>query len=147
MRKQVTSEGGDANDQSHLAFALGKALEDRGEFDESIKFYKRGNAIRRIEHRHSLKMVIQSTIVTTVIMTATGDANGLADMGIGLGALLLSANYSRDYETEADLFAFEKMLELGIDPIAFSNMMQRMTDYSEELMGSGEKKGEVEKQQ
>ena len=56
MREQVTVEGGDADDQSHLAFALGKALEDRGEFDESFKFYKRGNAIRRIEHRHNPKI-------------------------------------------------------------------------------------------
>ena len=38
MREQVTAEGGDANDQSHLAFSLGKAFEDRGEFDESSGF-------------------------------------------------------------------------------------------------------------
>ena len=62
MRKQVTAEGGDADDQSHLAFALGKALEDQGEFDESFKFYKRGNAIRRIEHRHSLKINVMESV-------------------------------------------------------------------------------------
>ena len=56
MRQQVTREGGDANDQSHLAFALGKALEDCGEFDESFKFYRRGNVIRRIEHKHDPKI-------------------------------------------------------------------------------------------
>ena len=56
MRKQVTTEGGDADDQAHLAFALGKALEDRKEYDESFKYYKRGNAIRRIGHRHNLKV-------------------------------------------------------------------------------------------
>jgi len=56
MRKQVTAEGGDADDQSHLAFALGKGLEDRGEFDESFKFYRRGNSIRRIEHKHDPKI-------------------------------------------------------------------------------------------
>lgn len=53
MRKQVTFEGGDADDQSHVAFALGKALEDRAEYDESFKYYRRGNGIRRIEHRHN----------------------------------------------------------------------------------------------
>ncbi len=62
MRKQVTAEGGDADDQSHLAFALGKALEDQGGFDESFKFYKRGNAIRRIEHRHSLKINVLESV-------------------------------------------------------------------------------------
>jgi tetratricopeptide (TPR) repeat protein len=62
MRKQVTTEGGDADDQSHLAFALGKALEDRGEFDESFRFYKRGNAIRQIEHRHNLQINVMESV-------------------------------------------------------------------------------------
>ena len=62
MRKQVTAEGGDADDQSHLAFALGKALEDRGEYDESFKFYRRGNKIRRIEHRHNPKINVLEAV-------------------------------------------------------------------------------------
>ena len=62
MRRQVTTEGGDADDQSHLAFALGKALEDRKGYDESFKFYRRGNAIRRIEHRHNLKVNVLESL-------------------------------------------------------------------------------------
>jgi len=62
MRKQVTAEGGDADDQAHLAFALGKALEDGGEYDESFKFYRRGNAIRRIEHRHNPKINVFESV-------------------------------------------------------------------------------------
>ena len=62
MRRQVTTEGGDADDQSHLAFALGKALEDRRGYDEAFKFYRRGNAIRRIEHRHSPKVNVMESL-------------------------------------------------------------------------------------
>ncbi|MGI9264031.1 MAG: tetratricopeptide repeat-containing sulfotransferase family protein [Gammaproteobacteria bacterium] len=62
MRRQVTTEGGDADDQSHLAFALGKALEDRKEFDESFKYYRRGNAIRRVEHRHNPKVNVLESL-------------------------------------------------------------------------------------
>jgi len=62
MRKQVTKQGGDANDQSHLAFALGKALEDNGEFDESFKFYQRGNVIRRIEHKYDPKINVYEAV-------------------------------------------------------------------------------------
>ncbi len=62
MRKQVTAEGGDADDQSHLAFALGKALEDRGDYDESFHFYRRGNAIRRIEHRHNPQVNVLDSV-------------------------------------------------------------------------------------
>ncbi|MGI9264388.1 MAG: tetratricopeptide repeat-containing sulfotransferase family protein [Gammaproteobacteria bacterium] len=62
MREQVTTEGGDADDQAHLAFALGKALEDRKKYDESFRFYKRGNAIRRIGHRHNLKVNVLDSL-------------------------------------------------------------------------------------
>jgi len=62
MHKQVTVKGGDADDQSHLAFALGKALEDRAEYDDSFKFYRRGNAIRRIEHRHDPKINVLESV-------------------------------------------------------------------------------------
>ena len=62
MRKQVTTKGGDADDQSHLAFALGKALEDRKEYGESFEFYRRGNAIRRVTHRHNLKVNVLDSL-------------------------------------------------------------------------------------
>lgn len=101
--------------------------------------------IGHIAQRHSLKMVIQSTIVTTIIMLVTGDANAVADMGIGLGSILLSSNYSRNYESEADQFAFEKMLELEIDPIAFATIMRRITDYSEKEFGSKPSKSKKDK--
>jgi len=51
MRAAIGSEGGDAGDQSHLGFALGKALEDREDFDGAFKYYQRGNSIRRTNHR------------------------------------------------------------------------------------------------
>ncbi len=39
-------------DRYHLCFALGKALEDRGEYAESFRFYERGNALRRAASRY-----------------------------------------------------------------------------------------------
>jgi tetratricopeptide (TPR) repeat protein len=39
-------------DRYHLCFALGKALEDRGEYAESFGFYQRGNALKKIECRY-----------------------------------------------------------------------------------------------
>ncbi len=83
-----------------------------------------------VAHRHSLKLVVQSTLVTTIVMVATGDVNGVADLGLGVGSLLLSSNYSRHFESEADQYAFDHMLKLGIDPISFANIMRRMTSYT-----------------
>ena len=47
MRTVAGRETIDREDYFHLAFALGKALEDRGEFEESFTWYRRGNAIKR----------------------------------------------------------------------------------------------------
>jgi tetratricopeptide (TPR) repeat protein len=39
-------------DRYHLCFALGKALEDRGEYQESYAYYERGNALKKTECRY-----------------------------------------------------------------------------------------------
>ena len=62
MLGQVIPEGGDPDDQGHLAFAIGKAYEDRKNFDKSFEFYQRGNAIRRLHHRYDPKINIYDTV-------------------------------------------------------------------------------------
>ena len=52
MRVQEASATTPLVDRYHLCFALGKALEDRGEFAESFQFYERGNALKRSELRY-----------------------------------------------------------------------------------------------
>ncbi len=89
--------------------------------------------IGHVVHRHTLETIIQATLVTTVVMMVTGDNNGLADLGTGIGSLLMSTNYSRNHETEADTYAFEQMLKAKIDPIAFSNIMSRITTAMESI--------------
>jgi len=47
MRTVAERETISREDYFHLAFALGKALEDRGKFEEAFTWYRRGNAIKR----------------------------------------------------------------------------------------------------
>jgi len=49
MREEESSPATALVDRYHLCFALGKALEDRGEFAESWTYYERGNALKRPE--------------------------------------------------------------------------------------------------
>src|SRR4029077_19225856 len=39
-------------DRYHLCFALGKALEDRGEYGESFRYYECGNALKKSESQY-----------------------------------------------------------------------------------------------
>ncbi|MEQ9003576.1 MAG: sulfotransferase, partial [Pseudomonadales bacterium] len=47
MRRAVETAEPGSEDAYHLCFALGKALEDRGDYDASFEYYRRGNAARR----------------------------------------------------------------------------------------------------
>ncbi|MFT4198572.1 MAG: sulfotransferase [Pseudoxanthomonas sp.] len=53
LRAQAGREGLALEDRYHLAFALGKALEDAGDYAGSFEHYRRGNALRRRELSYS----------------------------------------------------------------------------------------------
>jgi tetratricopeptide (TPR) repeat protein len=48
-------------DRFHLCFALGKALEDEGEFAESFRYYALGNALKRSESRYRPEIIESNT--------------------------------------------------------------------------------------
>jgi tetratricopeptide (TPR) repeat protein len=48
-------------DRFHLCFALGKALEDRGEYAESFSYYERGNALKKSECRYRPEFIERNT--------------------------------------------------------------------------------------
>src|SRR5450631_750764 len=52
MRVEESAPNTALADRFHLCFALGKALEDRGEYAESFKYYERGNALKKTESRY-----------------------------------------------------------------------------------------------
>jgi len=48
-------------DRYHVCFALGKALEDRGEYAESFRYYGLGNAAKRIESNYRPEIIEENT--------------------------------------------------------------------------------------
>ncbi len=53
MREQSARPDLAFMDRVHIAFALGKALEDRGEYEASFRHYEEGNALKRAQTRYS----------------------------------------------------------------------------------------------
>lgn len=85
--------------------------------------------VGHIIHRDSLTMLVEGTFISASVMVALGDLNGFADMGVGLGSMLLNMQYSREHETKADQFAFKQMLLHKKDPAAFATIMHKMEQY------------------
>jgi tetratricopeptide (TPR) repeat protein len=53
----------------HLCFALGKALEDQGRYEESWRFYERGNALKHAEIRHRPELAEAHTRLSKQVCT------------------------------------------------------------------------------
>jgi len=48
-------------DRYHLCFALGKAIEDRGDYEKSYRYYERGNQLKHAEIRFSPEIIERNT--------------------------------------------------------------------------------------
>jgi tetratricopeptide (TPR) repeat protein len=57
-------------DRFHLCFALGKALEDRGEYAESFRYYERGNALKKSQCRYKPDFMDQNAALQEQVCTA-----------------------------------------------------------------------------
>jgi tetratricopeptide (TPR) repeat protein len=63
MRRAEADERIGTDDRIHMCFALGKALEDAGEYEESFTFYERANLLKQgvVKHRRDfLKQRVQA---------------------------------------------------------------------------------------
>jgi len=75
MRRAETAPRAALADRYHLCFALGKALEERGRYEESFAYYARGNALKRSEiwvdpETHIQTMRRQSAVCTREFFAA-----------------------------------------------------------------------------
>ncbi|MGE6795306.1 M48 family metallopeptidase [Psychrobacter okhotskensis] len=93
---------------------------------DAVLLHEMGHVVER----HSLEMLTQNSLTTMIVILVLGNPDGISELATGLGTALVSNHYSRQYETEADEFAFNKMLEIGIDPKAFGDILSRMEEYS-----------------
>jgi Zn-dependent protease with chaperone function len=76
-----------------------------------------------VHHRHGIRQLIQSSVVSFVAGIYFGDVSSLVS---GAAALVLESRYSRDFEREADVYAVRLMRESGRDPLALADMLARL---------------------
>lgn len=80
------------------------------------------------EHRHAMRHLLQTSGAAIVAATVTADAASFGLAVGGLPLLLANARYSREFESEADDFAFERLTQSGISPVAFATIMERVAN-------------------
>jgi tetratricopeptide (TPR) repeat protein len=70
MRAEEARPRVEAADHYHLCFALGKALEDRGRYEEAFHYYERGNALKKSETRYKPASIEYNTRIVKETFTA-----------------------------------------------------------------------------
>jgi len=89
--------------------------------------------IGHAEQRHSIRQILQSSFVALAAATITADAASLSVAVTGLPLILAKTKYSRDFETEADEFAFDLLKRHDISPEAFASLMERLDKDSKSM--------------
>jgi predicted Zn-dependent protease len=91
-----------------------------------------------VSERHVIKNIVQTSGLFLMVQTLFGDITGLLAVLSEKGAYLLSMNFSRENELEADNVGFEHLVEAGVDPRGMSSFFEHIIENRNEL----EKKAE-----
>ena len=80
-----------------------------------------------VKQRHAFKQSLQGVLSGLILAAITGDVSSVAS---GLPAALMQMKYSREHETEADIFALNALQAACLPPKAFANILQRLQDQA-----------------
>ncbi len=82
--------------------------------------------IGHVIHRHSLRILIQNSLVAGLVVAVTGDVGSAANLAAGIPTFLVQAAYSRDFEREADDVATDYLRRNQIDPARLGELLLRI---------------------
>ena len=80
---------------------------------------------------HSVASVLERMTTFVIVSLLSGDFTG----GAGLGAGIISSGYSRAAETAADVYAQERLTDVGLPPAALGSLFARMSENNPEVKG------------
>ena len=82
--------------------------------------------IGHVRGHHAMRLVLQGSGVAVLMTALAGDAVGTTILAAALPAVLLRTRYSRQFESEADDYAFAMLKRHGQSPQAFADLMRRL---------------------
>ncbi len=76
-----------------------------------------------VKQRHAFRQSLQGVLSGLILAAITGDVSSI---GSGLPAVLMQMKYSREHETEADMYSLNAMQKACLPPKAFADILQRL---------------------
>jgi Zn-dependent protease with chaperone function len=79
-----------------------------------------------LQYRHVMQQLIAGSVIGAVTLAIYGDASTAI---AGVGAAVLQAKYSREFESEADQYALDLMLRAKIAPAEMAAMFRALANW------------------
>jgi hypothetical protein len=103
---------------------------------EAVLAHEIGHA----HNRHGLRMTLQAAGLAALAAAVFGDATSVLGLATALPMTLLQNGYSRDFETEADDYAFARLKAVGVSPKAFADALA-LLEKDQAKRAGGERTG------
>ena len=82
--------------------------------------------IGHVTHRHSLRMLLQNSLSALVMLGLLGDVSGATAVVATVPTVLVQAGHSRDFEREADQYAFQWLERNGLPRDLLRSLLRRL---------------------
>lgn len=104
--------------------------------DEMVDFVKNddellavlAHELGHLRAKHSMRLVLQRSGIAVLITAIAGDAAGMTFLAAAMPAALLNAGYSREFELEADRYAYGHLSRHGSAPRALADILRRFAE-------------------
>lgn len=97
--------------------------------------------IGHIVHRHSLRMLLQSSASALLMFTLLGDVSSASTLAASVPTVLVQAKHSRDFEREADDYSRAWLKQKGIPAHFFGDVLKRMEQRHRDKDGDSDDNG------
>lgn len=82
--------------------------------------------VGHLVNRHAMRMLVQSSASTLLLIGIFGDVSAASSLTAVAPTVLVSSAYSRDFERQADKFAFDWMSAHGVAPRHLGELLRRI---------------------
>lgn len=89
--------------------------------DEAIAVF--AHELGHVARHHGMRMLIQNAVVSSAVAIYLGDISSLV---AGLSAAMLQANYSQDFESEADRYAAQALRRNDRSPLLLASALAKL---------------------
>lgn len=82
--------------------------------------------IGHLEHRHVMRTLMRGASIAVLTAVVFGDVGSASSVIVAVPTTLVYSAYSREFEREADAYAFAALKRRGKSPLAFASAMRKL---------------------